>query len=168
MTVNGRRHALRVVDTAGQERFQSLRANFYRGTQVCLLAFALDDLSSFCNLSMWREEFLYYSGVPPGINFPFIVVGNKADVQQRAVSDLNAHEWCRANDDTPYFETSAKLGLNVEEVFEAAVRQFHEVESQNRLTSSFEFIGRNVVSSEREVVDLNLDKNYRGSSACCS
>ena len=171
--VDGRRHALRVVDTAGQERFRSLRANFYRGTQVCLLAFALDDLASFYNLSMWREEFLYHSGVAPGTAFPFIVVGNKADVQQRVVSDLSAHEWCRANGDTPYFETSAKLALNVEEVFEAAVRRFHEVEFYNTLTASYEFLAWDEMSGEAgELVDLSATTGTRGkngeSSTCCS
>ena len=146
------------MDTAGQERFRSLRTNFYRGTNICVLAFALDDLSSFCNLSMWREEFLYYSGVKSGADFPIIVVGNKADVYQHAVSDLNVHAWCRANGDTPYFETSAKQGLNVQDVFEAAVRRFLEAESKNsRLTSLSELsTGKNASSGGGQVVDLSL------------
>ncbi|XP_076446566.1 ras-related protein Rab-9A-like [Babylonia areolata] len=133
VTVDDERYVLRVVDTCGGERFRSLRQNFYRGTHVCLLTFALDNLSSFCNLTMWREEFLYYSDVPLGCEFPFLVIGNKADLpdHERAVSDLNANAWCRANGDVPYFETSAKEALNVEEVFTAAVRQFQEVASRN-------------------------------------
>lgn len=166
MTVDGRHYALRVVDTAGQTRFRSLRSNFYRDIQVCVLTFALDDLSSFCNLSMWREEFLYYAEVPPGAASPFIVIGNKADVFQRAVSDLNVQAWCRANGDMPYLETSAKKGLNVEEVFDAAVRCFLQVEAQNQQSSS-KFPERNP-GGDRNVVNLSGDPETRGSSACCS
>lgn len=62
--------------TAGQERFKALRTPFYRGTDICLLAYAINDRDSFKGLIQWREEFLKYADVK-GEQFPFIVVGNK-------------------------------------------------------------------------------------------
>lgn len=67
---------MQIWDTAGQERFRALRTPFYRGTDVCLLCYAVDDADSFRGLKQWREEFLHYADVNVE-KFPFIVVGNK-------------------------------------------------------------------------------------------
>jgi GTPase SAR1 family protein len=39
-------------------------------------------------------------------NFPFVVIGNKIDLeQQRVVSQKRALAWCQSKGDIPYFET---------------------------------------------------------------
>ncbi|KAK8700383.1 hypothetical protein V6N13_018780 [Hibiscus sabdariffa] len=51
-------------------------------------------------------------------NFPFVVLGNKVDVDggnSRVVSEKKARAWCGSKGNIPYFETSAKEGVNVEE-----------------------------------------------------
>lgn len=83
VTIGGETYTLQIWDTAGQERFKSLRTPFYRGSDICLLTFALDDRASFEHLPLWRSEFLHYADVqdePPNRAFPFLVVGNKADL----------------------------------------------------------------------------------------
>lgn len=70
-------NVFQIWDTAGQERFRSLRTPFYRGSDICMLTFALDDKTSFNNLKVWRNEFLYYADIKDGNLFPFIVVANK-------------------------------------------------------------------------------------------
>lgn len=67
---------------AGQERFKALRTPFYRGTDICLLAYAINDRDSFKGLVQWRDEFLKYADVK-GEQFPFIVVGNKVNIEKR-------------------------------------------------------------------------------------
>lgn len=74
---------LQIWDTAGQERFRALRTPFYRGSDVCLLAYAINDRNSFRGLMKWHEEFLKYADVRDS-RFPFIVVGNK--VSSRAAA----------------------------------------------------------------------------------
>lgn len=69
-----------IWDTAGQERFRALRTPFYRGSDMCLLSYAVDDRDSFKGLLQWREEFLKYADIKSE-HFPFIVVGNKVRVQ---------------------------------------------------------------------------------------
>jgi len=85
----------------GQERFQSLGVAFYRGADACVLVFDVGVYKSFENLA----------------NFPFILVGNKIDTPERAVSRPVAEKWAKANNNMPYFEASAKDGTNVEEAF---------------------------------------------------
>ena len=123
MEVDNDRYTLQIWDTAGQERFKSLRTPFYRGSDCCLLTYAVDDVQSFQNLSMWKKEFLYYADVKDPENFPFVVLGNKIDVSDRKVSPEEARRWCTENGNMPYYETSAKQALNVEQAFEAAIKR---------------------------------------------
>ncbi|KAK3211812.1 hypothetical protein Dsin_016518 [Dipteronia sinensis] len=111
---------LQIWDTAGQERFQSLGAAFYRGADCCALVYDVNVLKTFETLDNWREEFLkqVYPGVPE--TFPFIVVGNKIEVDggnSRVVSEKKAKEWCVSRGNIPYFETSAKEDYSIDEAF---------------------------------------------------
>lgn len=81
VTYEGENYTMQIWDTAGQERFKSLRTPFYRGADCCLLTFAVDDIQSFKNLAMWKKEFLYYADIQDGNNFPFVILGNKIDME---------------------------------------------------------------------------------------
>lgn len=136
VSVEGQSYTLQIWDTAGQERFKSLRTPFYRGSDLCLLVYAVDDVESFKNLAMWRKEFLYYADVREKDNFPFILLGNKIDVNERAVSQEEAHRFCREIGGIPYYETSAKDSTNVDVAFNAAVKRLNELE-QSKAKSDF-------------------------------
>ena len=136
VSVEGQSYTLQIWDTAGQERFKSLRTPFYRGSDLCLLVYAVDDVESFKNLAMWRKEFLYYADVREKDNFPFILLGNKIDVNERAVSQEEAHRFCREIGGIPYYETSAKDSTNVDVAFNAAVKKLNELE-QSKAKSDF-------------------------------
>lgn len=128
VTYEGENYTMQIWDTAGQERFKSLRTPFYRGADCCLLTFAVDDIQSFKNLAMWKKEFLYYADIQDGNNFPFVILGNKIDMENRMVSTEMAQEWCQANGQAPYFETSAKDSTNVDEAFKAAIKRLRDLE----------------------------------------
>ncbi|XP_031573539.1 ras-related protein Rab-9A-like [Actinia tenebrosa] len=136
VTLEGEMFTLQIWDTAGQERFKSLRTPFYRGSDLCLLVYSVDDVKSFTNLSMWKKEFLYYADVKDPENFPFILLGNKVDVESRAVQQEDADSWCRQNGGVPYFETSAKDSTNVNEAFLAAVKRLKHMEQQSKTNRS--------------------------------
>ena len=79
-----------IWDTAGQERFQSLGVAFYRGADCCVLVFDVTAPNTFKTLDSWRDEFLIQASPRDPENFPFVVLGNKVDLENRAVSlDLN-------------------------------------------------------------------------------
>ncbi|OMP00281.1 Small GTPase superfamily [Corchorus capsularis] len=110
-----------IWDTAGQERFQSLGVAFYRGADCCVLVYDVNVMKSFDHLNNWREEFLIQTSPSDPENFPFVVLGNKVDIDggnSRVVSEKKAKAWCASKGNIPYFETSAKEGLNVEAAFE--------------------------------------------------
>ncbi|KAD2394363.1 hypothetical protein E3N88_41340 [Mikania micrantha] len=116
---------LQIWDTAGQERFQSLGVAFYRGADCCVLVYDVNVQKSFDDLNNWREEFLIQASPSDPENFPFIVLGNKVDVDggnSRVVSEKKARAWCASKGNIPYFETSAKEGINVEEAFQVIAK----------------------------------------------
>lgn len=78
--------ALQIWDTAGQERFQSLGVAFYRGADCCVLVFDTTAPNTFKNLDSWRDEFLIQASPRNPEHFPFVVLGNKIDLENRAVS----------------------------------------------------------------------------------
>ncbi|KAH9624666.1 hypothetical protein KSS87_001676 [Heliosperma pusillum] len=116
---------LQIWDTAGQERFQSLGVAFYRGADCCVLVYDVNSMKSFDNLNNWREEFLIQASPSDPENFPFVVIGNKLDVDggnSRVVPEKKAQAWCATKGNIPYFETSAKEGTNVEEAFQCIAK----------------------------------------------
>ena len=126
--MDGETFTLQIWDTAGQERFKSLRTPFYRGADCCLLTYGVDDLMSFKNLNMWKKEFLYYADVHDSNHFPFVVLGNKVDlIDKREVRETDAEQWCIEHN-MPYYETSAKDAINVNEAYKAAVKRILELE----------------------------------------
>eukprot|EP01117_Protostelium_nocturnum_P018986 TRINITY_DN8080_c2_g1_i1.p1 TRINITY_DN8080_c2_g1~~TRINITY_DN8080_c2_g1_i1.p1 ORF type:complete len:215 (+),score=65.33 TRINITY_DN8080_c2_g1_i1:74-718(+) len=116
---NRRMVTLQLWDTAGQERFQSLGTCFYRGADCCVLVFDVTIPQTFENLDMWRKEFLSQAGLEPTQieHFPFIVMGNKVDKEERSISKKMAEQWCKSHGNIPYFECSAKDDMNVSNAF---------------------------------------------------
>ncbi|CAK9142984.1 unnamed protein product [Ilex paraguariensis] len=76
---------------------------------------------------LWADGLRFFSQASPSDpeNFPFVVLGNKVDVDggnSRVVSEKKARAWCASKGNIPYFETSAKEGINVEEAFQCIAK----------------------------------------------
>ncbi|XP_023218760.1 ras-related protein Rab-9B-like [Centruroides sculpturatus] len=153
IVVKGERYTLQIWDTAGQERFRSLRTPFYRGSDICMLTYGVDDRKSFQNLNMWKKEFLQYADIRDYENFPFIIIGNKVDMETKEVSTDEVKQWCQQNKNCPYVETSAKDATNVEQAFHMAVENWLQMEQ--RMEELY----------MDETVDLSKHSQKR---ACCS
>ena len=67
--------------------------------------------SSYDHLEKWYNEVLQNCGT-----IPSLLVGNKADLPDRAVSTSEAQAWAAAHQ-MRYYEASAKTGQNVGDVF---------------------------------------------------
>jgi Ras-related protein Rab-7A len=129
--VDDRLITMQIWDTAGQERFQSLGVAFYRGADSCVLVFDVNVAKTFENLDSWRDEFLIQAGPRDPDNFPFVVLGNKIDLDSRTIAQKRAVAWCQAKGNVPYFETSAKEAINVEQAFQVIARNALKQESED-------------------------------------
>ncbi|XP_073771951.1 uncharacterized protein isoform X1 [Danio rerio] len=110
-----------IWDTAGTERFHSLGSSLYRGAQCCLLVFDVTSSVSFEALDVWKKEFLVQACPSDPAAFPFIVLGNKIDLDHRQVSTSKAQKWC-VDIGAEYFESSAKEDIGVDKTFHSAAR----------------------------------------------
>ena len=129
VTVDDRLVAMQIWDTAGQERFQSLGVAFH-GTDSCVLVFDVTKPKTFDNLDSWKDEFLIQAGPRDPDNFPFVVLGNQIDKDGRVVAQKRALAWCQAKGNLPYFETSAKEAINVDQAFQVIARNALKQESE--------------------------------------
>ncbi|KAK1152796.1 ras-related protein Rab-7b-like, partial [Acipenser oxyrinchus oxyrinchus] len=120
ITVDNSAVKLQIWDTGGQERFRSVVSTFYKGSDGCVLAFDVTDRESFQALEGWRQDILdKTSSRDPG--FPFVVLGNKIDLNDRQVSSSDASSWCEDRN-LPYLEVSARDNINVDQAFHTVAR----------------------------------------------
>jgi len=105
---------LQIWDTAGQESFKSITKIFYRGAHCIFLAFDITRLETFQNLHNWYDEVMGQSEA----NVILFLVGNKKDMEdKREVSLDRVEKFKREKGIKFYFETSAKTGENIENLF---------------------------------------------------
>ena len=96
----------------------SLGVSFFRGSDACILVYDCTVEKTFENLEVWKNQFLSQAQPPNADEFPFVILGNKIDMQdQRSVTQKRALSYCQQNRNIPYFEVSAKDSTNVEQAF---------------------------------------------------
>jgi Ras-related protein Rab-7A len=97
---------LQIWDTAGQERYQSLGTAFYRGADACVLVYDVSEAASFAKLETWRNTFIQSADIKDAKDFPFVVLGNKSDMEQakQVVLPGAVQEWCAKMGNIPNFQ----------------------------------------------------------------
>jgi len=124
---------MQIWDTAGQERYQSLGRSFYRGSDVCILVYDITNKQSFEVLNNYVEQFLQKvdsHSANPEIDFLFLVLGNKCDLDNREVDSEVARQYCEKRRFN-FFEVSALSGHQVQEAFQfIALKGLEKLELQ--------------------------------------
>ena len=145
-----------IWDTAGQERFASLAPMYYRNAQAALVVYDLTKPTSLVKAKHWVAELQRQAS--PGI--VIALVGNKLDLTQQNLEDGGSgnaevgageqEEGTEAGDGDArkistkegkdyaeeesllFFETSAKSGHNVQDVFTAIANAIPETQMKTR------------------------------------
>ena len=105
---------LQIWDTCGQEEYRSLIQNFYRNASLAILVYSIDKRTSFENLEIWLNE-VKAKGNP---DVKIFLVGNKSDLEEnRKVSIEEGQKFYEEHKLNLFVETSAKTGLNVQDLF---------------------------------------------------
>ena len=111
---------LQIWDTCGDESYNVLLQNYLNKALCVFIVFSLNNELSFQNIEKWIDEIKNNEGEQPIV----ILVGNKSDIlDERKISNEEIKEFCKKNNLENYFETSAKTGENVHEMFQSAVKQ---------------------------------------------
>jgi Ras-related protein Rab-1A len=110
---NGTKINLCIWDMGGQQRFSSIRGSFYKGSQLIVYVYDISNKESFDNLANWLKE--VHKALPIN-SYKGVLVGNKADLDEIRIIDLDtAKEFADAKG-FQYIETSAKDGTGTSEL----------------------------------------------------
>jgi len=102
-----------IYDTAGQERFKSLAANYIKKANGILLVYDISDHQTFENIEMWMNSII----MEKGDKLPIVLVGNKADLTEERQVTKEEGKNLAENKGFHFYETSCKDGANVTESF---------------------------------------------------
>ena len=116
---NGKEISLRIFDTAGQERYKSVSFSFIKKADGIILMYDITNKSTFEAINDWIKNISEFGKE----NLSIVLVGNKCDKsEERAVSIEEGKE--KSNEyKIPFFETSCKDGINVQETFDKIIEE---------------------------------------------
>ena len=122
LQVDGKVIKLQIWDTAGQESFKSVTRIFYRGAHCVFLTYDVTREETIANLSDWLKEIKQHASEDVRV----YLIGNKSEMEeQREVTLHRAIEFAKECKLHKVFETSAKTGFNVEEVFATVAKELY-------------------------------------------
>ena len=110
--IEGKFYKFQIWDTAGQERFRKLTTAYYKNARGIMLVYDVTRRESFDMVAYWMTEMQKNSlgGVVK------VLVGNQIDKTDRHITQTEGR--AKANElGIPYFETSAKSGIGIEQLF---------------------------------------------------
>ena len=127
---NGTKMKLHIWDTSGQDRFRSMTNLYYRDAQVAILTYDVTNEASLESLDYWLKEL---NDKVDQDNMLLCLAGNKNDVDpsEKKVPTTKGKEYAETHN-MVFFETSAKTGSGVKELFQAiAAREFEVLSAGN-------------------------------------
>ena len=151
--INDKNINVKLWDTAGQERFKALTPSYLRGAEGIVLVYDVTKEDTFSSLKDWIDSLKSNLGEN---SLPIVIDGNKIDLDDRDISTEVAKKFAQENN-FKYFETSAKSGIGVDELFREIVNQILEKKDKTEDTKE-----------ERNSVRLQNDKgNNQKKKGCC-
>ena len=126
LNIKERNIRIQIWDTAGQEAFRSITRSYYKNSTCALIVYDITSRKSFEDITIWLKECkdMCYKDIL------ILLIGNKNDLEgRRAVSTEEGKKFAEDNQ-LLFFETSAKDGYNIQEVFnESATILVDKIES---------------------------------------
>ena len=118
---------LSLIDTSGQERYQSIGRNYYKGADGILLVFDVTNIDTFNHCEFWLKEIAENS--IEGVKV--ILFGNKTDIEDREkISKEVIDDFIKKNK-LEVFEGSAKTGEKVQECINKLVTSIFDSKHQD-------------------------------------
>jgi len=117
---------LDIWDTAGQERFKSMVPMYYKGAKAIIVAFDVTSQASFEGAKKWLNEIESNTA-----NICIVLMANKIDLDTARVVSREQAQNLADDKGITYFETSAKMDVNVKEIFEFIAMKIKEMNIKN-------------------------------------
>lgn len=143
---------LNIWDTAGEERFHSIGAMFYRGVEAVIFVYDITQLESFKHIVKWKDDLYAKSGITNEDNIPMIVFGNKVDLEDQRQVTKDEIQVMKQEYGLEVIEVSSKTGQGVEEGFKKIVDMIMSAHKEMKNISSY--------------TNLTLTENNNNKSCC--
>eukprot|EP01083_Nonionella_stella_P208418 756365_1 len=127
LSIDGHACMLDVLDTAGQDEFAALTDRWIRETEIFLILFAIDNVSSFRDVQRFKTIIQH---IKEDTTTLIILVGHKVDLEEdRKVSTEDANKLVESwgTRENMYIEASAKDRIRSDDCFMDAVRLWWKV-----------------------------------------
>ena len=127
---NGAKIKLHIWDTSGQDRFRSMTNLYYRVVHVARITYDVTNETSLESLNYWLNELNDKVEID---NMLLCLAGNKTDVDQseKRVPTSKGKAFAEQHN-MLFYETSAKTGVGVKELFQAIATKEYELLSNNK------------------------------------
>ena len=121
---------LRVLDTAGQEIYNSINENYYKDADGCLLVYDITNNDSFERI---KDYYIQKIKEKCKKNIKIVLLGNKTDKNdEREVSEKDGRDLALKNNYI-FMESSCKDNYNVSDAFTALVEMTNIDMKKNNL-----------------------------------
>jgi len=111
---------VQIWDTAGQENFRSITRAYYKNSVCALIVFDINNEDTFDSVQSWIQECKLQT--PKTVTM--ILVGNKCDLECKV--DRNKAKEIAEENGMLYFETSAKTGKGVDDLFKKSAAKIKD------------------------------------------
>jgi len=132
ITIGNTTYDLQIWDTAGQERFRTIASIYFRDAHGILLVYDVTNRKSYDDLAYWFNEI--YSKCEQSV--AVAIAGNKADMPNYEVTEDEAAKFAATHKATHMF-VSAKNGTNINEIFEALVKNIGNSEVMRDINKKY-------------------------------
>jgi len=148
-------------DTAGSERYESMSRIYYKGAKAALICYDMTFSPSFKKVRFWADELRKMEPL-----CEIFIVGTKCDMitsgaAQPGVDKEELREFASQFeiDDSHIWETSAKTGAGVIDLFEAVAKEYKGPETHDPETVSPEAPKEEPADSELPGSVTEIDQN---------
>ena len=125
--IRNKTYRIQIWDTAGQERFRSIRINYYKNSTCAIVVYDISNRVSFNNAKTWIEECRNRTSKTTFM----VLVGNKSDLADKRQVSIEEGQELAEKYEMKFYETSAKTGKNVNEIFYDSVDEIAKRLDQN-------------------------------------
>ena len=166
--IDGKIIKLQIWDTCGQEVYRSLISSFYNNASLAIMVYSINNENSFNNLDFWLNEIRTKAN--PDINI--ILIGNKNDLEnERKIPKDLGQEFSDNNGLNLFFESSAKTGFNVKQLFIEASKILYEqhIKYTNRFSTNSDSFEKDInINSKMQSLSIEKDEpNEKRKRGCC-
>lgn len=160
---------LQVWDTAGQETFRSMTRIYYKNSSCAFIVYDITEKESFNHVESWISE---CKKIAPETVL-LVLIGNKSDLNEsREVSYEEGLKFAEKNK-MLFFETSAKNGVNIENIFKKSVENISNNIKEGKYDLTDDACGIKICKNEKNInieefdYESTIPKKVTKKKKCC-